>query len=238
MIWDWVVAGLLGALVGLGGIISRYRDEPFHVLRTLPALFYMLLNATVSIFALYLARIFGWDFGLSGGEPIRWAQVLGAGTGAMILIRSSFLTVHSGGENIQIGPNSLLQSLFAAIDREMDRVRAEARAASVSRIMQNVSFERAYMTLPAYAFALLQNLDEEAQARFGKVVKTIYTTPVNDHTKALLLGAQLLNLVGEDVLEAAVNGLGEHITVEHKEEDDRPSTVDGRMNQRTDEPMD
>ncbi len=218
MIWDWVIAGLLGALVGLGGIISRYRDEPFYVLRTLPALFYMLLNAGVSVFALYLARVFQWDFGMSGSEPVRWAQVLGAGTGAMILIRSSFLTVHNGSENIQIGPNSLLQSLFNAIDREVDRVRAEARAASVSRIMQHVSFEKAYMTLPAYAFALLQNLEAEAQADFGKLVKTIYTTPVNDHTKALLLGAQLLNLVGEDVLEAAVKGLGEHITVEEGEE--------------------
>ena len=212
MIWDWVVAGTLGALVGLGSIISRYRDEPFHVLRTLPAIFYMLLNAAVSVFALYLARVYSWGFGMTGDEPVRWAQVLGAGTGAMILIRSSFLTVHNGSENIQIGPNSLLQSLFAAIDREVDRVRAEARAASVSRIMQNVSFERAYMTLPAYAFALMQNLDKEAQMQFGKVVKTIYTTPVSDHTKALLLGAQLLNLVGEDVLEAAVKGLGGHIT--------------------------
>lgn len=210
-IWDWAVAGILGILVGLGGIISRYRDEPFYVLRTIPAMFYMLLNASVSMFALFLAHVFEWHFGMSTPESIRWAQVLGAGFGAMILIRSSFLTVHAGDEVLSIGPNSLLQSLFDAIDREVDRVRAEARATSVSRIMKGVSFERAYMTLPAYAFALLQNLSPEDQEDFGKLVKTIFTAPLDDRTKALLLGAQLLNLVGEDVLEAAVKGLGEHI---------------------------
>ncbi len=209
--WDWVISGTLGGLVGLGGIISRYRDEPFYVLRTIPALFYMFLNAAVSAFALFLARTFQWNFGMSTPEGIRWAQILGAGFGAMILIRSSILTVQTGEEEVHIGPNSLLQSLFDAIDREVDRVRAEARATSVSRIMKNVSFQKAYMTLPAYAFALLQNLEPEAQADFGKLVETIYTAQLDDRTKALLLGAQLLNLVGEDVLDAAVKGLGEHI---------------------------
>ncbi len=211
MFWDWVVAGTLGALVGLGGIISRYRDEPFYVLHTLPALFYMLINAAVSAFALYLARVFQWDFGMSTPESIRWMQVLGAGFGAMLLIRSSFLTVRVDEQDVHIGPYSLLQSIFDAIDREVDRVRAEARANSVSRIMARVSFQKAYMTLPAYAFALLQNLDDDAQKEFGKLVETIYKTPIDDRTKSLLLGAQLLNLVGEGVLDAAVKGLGTHI---------------------------
>ncbi|RMF47450.1 MAG: hypothetical protein D6755_05120 [Anaerolineae bacterium] len=217
MLWDWLVAGILGALVGLGGIISRYRDEPFYVLRTIPALFYMLLNAAVSAFALYLAHVFQWDFGMSTPESIRWMQVLGAGFGAMLLIRSSFLTVRVNEEDIHIGPYSLLQSIFDAIDREVDRVRAEARASSVSRIMAHVSFQKAYMTLPAYAFALLQNLDDEAQKEFGKLVETIYKTPIDDRTKALLLGAQLLNLVGEDVLESAVKGLGKHIEADSED---------------------
>jgi len=224
MAQDWIVAGLLGALVGLGGIISRYRDEPFYVLRTLPAMFYMVLNAAVSAFALHLTRIFGWDFGMTTAESTRWMQVLGAGFGAMLLIRSSFLTVRVHEEDIHIGPYSLLQSLFDAIDREVDRVRAEARANSVSRIMQRVSFQKAYMTLPAYAFALLQNLEEEDQKDFGKLVETIYKTPIDDRTKALLLGAQLLNLVGENVLEAAVKGLGKHIAAEPPPPQDAPET--------------
>ncbi len=54
---EWAVAGLFGALIGAGEIVSQFRDEPDDALRTLPALGYMLFNALASLFALAIIRI-------------------------------------------------------------------------------------------------------------------------------------------------------------------------------------
>jgi hypothetical protein len=207
---DWVIVGLLGALVGVGGIVSRYRDDPGKVLTTVPAIAYILLNLTVSVIALLLARGLGWTFGATA-DSVRWAQVLVAGVGGTVLIRASFFTVKVGDEEVQVGPNSLLQSIFGAIDRHVDRLQAETRAAKVGRIMTGVSFEKAKIALPAYCFALMQNLPSEDQQKFSEVAQAIDGTLADDQIKALLLGAQLMNLVGDEVLAAAVKALDQHI---------------------------
>ncbi len=209
--YEWLVAAALGALVGVSGIASRYRDEPTRVLASWPALLYILLNAAVSLLAFALTRSFGWTFGAPSAEAAPLIQALVAGLGAMVLLRSSVYTMHVGDQDVAIGPYTLMQSLLNMLDREVDRARAEARANKVGQIMRDVSFERAYQPLPAYCFALMQNLDHEDQVAFGNALKAIYTSQMSDHTKALLLGAQLLNLVGEGVLKAAVNGLGDQI---------------------------
>ncbi len=205
--YAWLISAALGALVGVSGIATRYRDEPTRVLGTLPALLYVLLNAAVSVLAYGLAYTFGWDFGAPSPEATPLVQAIVAGLGGMVLLRSSVYTLRVGDQDVSIGPYALLQSLLNMLDREVDRHRAKSRAATISRIMKDVSFERAYQPLPAYCFALMQNLDHEEQARFANALKAIYTSQMSDHTKALLLGAQLLNLVGENVLDAAVKGL-------------------------------
>ena len=45
---DYAIVAALGALVGSGELVSRYRDAPAGALRTRPALFYILLNLAAS----------------------------------------------------------------------------------------------------------------------------------------------------------------------------------------------
>jgi len=88
---DFVAVALLGALVGGGELVSRYRDAPKAALYTRPALVYLALNLAASILALAMIRGYGWTFNAVGASQ-RWTQVLVAGVGAMALFRTSLFT--------------------------------------------------------------------------------------------------------------------------------------------------
>jgi len=49
---DFAAAALLGILVGLAELVSRYRDAPHAALYTRPALLYLVLNGAASGLAL------------------------------------------------------------------------------------------------------------------------------------------------------------------------------------------
>lgn len=208
-IFEWVVAGLLGAVISSAEIISRYRDEPQYALRTWPSLFYMLLNALASVGTLAIIHTLNWTFGVNDPELVGWAQVFVAGFGAMAILRASLFSVQVGDEAVPIGLRHYLDVLLSSVDRAVDRRRAEERGKAVISIMENVSFEKAYQALPAYCLALLQNLPQAEQDQLGKKIGLLYNTMgINPRVKSLLLGLALMNLVGENVLRAAVKNLG------------------------------
>ncbi len=93
-------------------------------------------------------------------------------------------------------------------DRGVDRSRAGSRAHEVSRIMMGISFERAWEALPAYCFALMQNVSEDEQKAAGEQVRGLReSTTMNPRAKSLSLGLALMNIVGVGVLEVAVENL-------------------------------
>ncbi len=205
---DGAIVLLLGALVGVAELVSRYRDDPWRAIQSRPAVLYVLVNAGAALGALLLARVFGWTFGVStGGEAARWTQVLVAGTGAMVLFRSSLFTVKVGDQDVAIGPSSFLQIILHAFDRGVDRLRGQQRSQAVARLMKDVSFDKAGIALPVYCAELLQNLPAEDAEELTKKPGTIATMAVTEQIKALLLGLAILNATGEDVLAEGVQAL-------------------------------
>lgn len=208
---EWGLVALLGALVGVGELVSRYRDAPGRALWTLPALIYVALNAVAGLVALALATPI-----TQGQSPI--ARVLIAGFGAMAVLRSSVFVVRSGEQDVAVGPSSLLQIVIGAADRAVDRHRARVRASAVAAVMNGVVFKRAYASLPTYCLALMQNLPPEDQQQLGRQIKALQDDPMNEDAKVLALGLALMNAVGEDVLLAAVTSLGPHLRGEQEDE--------------------
>jgi hypothetical protein len=211
MDWAHVLDGLLvlllGAAVGVGELVSRYRDAPGAALKTSPALLYIVINAASALAALALMRAFDWTLGVTGAEALRWTQVLVAGFGSMAVFRTSLFTVRVADQDIGVGPVSFLQVILGAADRAVDRIRAQDRSDAVSEAMQGISFDKAYEALPAYAFALMQNLPDEDQELFARQLALIDKAEMENAIKTRMLGLALLNLVGEDVLRAAVDSL-------------------------------
>lgn len=225
MIWgligDYTIAAALGAVVSSGEIVARYRDEPWDTLRSLPAIFYMLINALASMGALTVVRTFNINFGANEtNTPL--IQVIVAGLGAMMIFRSAFFTMRVGDQDVAVGAVSFLQVMLDAVDREVDRRRAILRADRVRRIMQGIAFEKALTALPTYSIALMQNMEDDDQKKLLDDLNKLSAFPdFDDAVKSQILGLAVMNYLGEDVLQASVDALRARINL--PSEPDQPA---------------
>jgi hypothetical protein len=67
------------------------------------------------------------------------------------------------------------------------------------------------LVLAPYCIALMQNLSAEDQETEKRFLKALQQGDEAPSAKVLLLGIELINVVGTDVLTAAVNSLGDQI---------------------------
>ena len=219
---DYVCVALLGALVGMGELISRYRDEPARAATVLPSYIYIAINAAVSVIALALIRGYGWHVAVASTGAVdaaRITQVLLAGLAAMAFLRSSLFTARIGDQDVGIGFSVLVQPVLKATDAAVDRRRGVARDVAVRRVMAEISFAKAYQCLPSYCLALMQNLAKEDQAALGQQIDGIARMRASDAVRSRLLGLALMNAVGEKILIAAVESLSSDIKREEKPKD-------------------
>jgi hypothetical protein len=208
--WYYLAVALLGSLVAIGELVSRYRDAPARALATPGALLYIFVNAGASLAALAVIRAFGWQFGVSGDASdasVLWTQMLVAGFGALAFFRSSLFIVHINDKDIGIGPSAFLQSVLDAASRGVDRARANERSQLVGSVMKDLSFEKAHQSLPAYSLALMQNVPPETQAQLGRQVDALRTAAMPDQAKVMILGLMLMNELGGGVLRSAITAL-------------------------------
>ncbi len=77
--------------------------------------------------------------------------------------------------------------------------------------MSGVSFDRAAEALPSYCLALMQNATKEEERALANQVKFLRVAAMEDRARGLAPGLALMNVVGIDVLEAAIRGLGGEI---------------------------
>jgi hypothetical protein len=205
---DWAAALALGAAVGLAELVTRYRDQPGALPRSVSFWVYLLLNASASELAFALIKTFDWKFGIADGPAQVTTQVLVAGFAAMALFRSSLFTLRIGDEDVSIGPSVVLTSLLGVVDRAVDRRRATSRSKDVSRIMVKVSFTKARLALPVYCLQLMQNVPLDEQQKLRTAVDALGLMEMDDGLKSLNLGLLLMNTVGPTVLRTAVVNLG------------------------------
>lgn len=201
---DWAAAALLGGVVGVSELISRYKDHPWAAIKSWPAAFYLAINSAASVAALLLMPA-GW-LGLSRGM-----RILMAGVSAMAFFRTSLFVVRAGDKDVGVGPSGFLQIFLGAADRAVDRRRAAARSDAVTMVMRDVDFAKALRALPPYCLALMQNVPPEDQQVLNRVVEELEKRDAEPSVKALLLEIELINVVGVDVLTTAVNSLGGQI---------------------------
>jgi hypothetical protein len=206
------IAIALGGFVGIAELLARYRTDPKQLLRTGAVWLYTALNAFTALAGLVLVHAFGWTFGTTSQTQLRVVQVLVASFGSVAFFRTSLFTARIAGNDVGIGPYTMLMGLLGTVDRAVDRVQASYRSEAATTIMSGVSFDKAQRILPTYCLALMQNVSSQDQETLAFQVKQLDAdTSMSDDFKALALGLALMNLVGVDVLKAAVNALGDKI---------------------------
>lgn len=206
MLLEHLVALLLGGSVGAGELISRYKDSPARAVSCLGGLAYISLNAVASVSALALLKLFDVDLGAEGTER-DWLQVLVAGFGAMVVLRSSLFIARVGDQDVGVGPSGVLTQFLDAADRAVDRSRATARTKQASELVQGLDYAKARAALPLYCLWLLQNPDRAAATALANQVKQLDQEEIPEAIKTASLAIALMNLVGPGVLKSAINTL-------------------------------
>ena len=212
---DYAAVAIIGLAVGAAETLTRHRGRSFGVLRSWWSAVYILINAGISLVALFGIRRLGWDFSLAEGAPLRWAQVSAAGFGAMTLLRSSVvLAREENGNDIGIGPAGIVQIVLDRIDHAIATERIEEVAAQARDLMANVDYEKAHKTLPVQcAFLLLADTGgapgEEDMARIGQTVGRWAALP--EQARKVNLGIFLIDEFGEKIVALAKRDLLDEI---------------------------
>jgi hypothetical protein len=216
--WPYLGVAVLGALVGVVELVSRYRDDPVRAISRFPAIVYIAFNMAASVLALYLILeikpdwLVGQGGDLSKVTPARWVLIVFvAGTAALAFFRSSIFRAKVDDASVPVGPALILDSLLAALDRAVDRAVATPRSEAIERMMNEVDFDKAQEALTAYCIALMQNLPPEESRRLGNRLNEIKTSTMPKDIKVLTFGLALLNTFGEEVLDKARKALKDQI---------------------------
>lgn len=224
-------------LVGVGELMSRYRDAPFLSLKTWGSALYLAVNGIAALTALLLLDTFGQTL-LTSYDPFQkaMARVLIAGFGAIAFLRSSLFRVRIDQTEVGIGPSAILDILLGVADRDIDRSRALDRADRVPEIMATIPANIACIELPALCLALMQNLSADEQRVLGDQMRLINEDKVlSEVGKTVNAGLLLTRFVGYGVLERAVKSIHERprgslgtqeVTQLHLEEIKRDLAID------------
>ena len=204
---------LLGGLIGVTELLSRYKDTHSATFKAPWAIFYILLNGTAAFIALYLMITFEWVHCVStkctAAESAKF--ILLAGLGGMAVLRTAIMSISVQGNDVPVGPAAVIQILLNVADRGTDRARANARSIATIKLMSDVSFEKASKALPATCLALMQNVTAEEQAIISRQVTALEDADMSNKVKSILLGLTLMPIVGEAGLSAAIYSLGDEI---------------------------
>jgi hypothetical protein len=211
----YVVAAGFGALVGTVEVFQRYRAEPFPALWNRWGGLYVGFNAAVAVAAFAVVGAAEALSSQSSGLALfQWSAA--AGFGSSVLLRSKLLNVQlTGGKEVALGPEIVVQTLLTIIDRELDRLRARRRFDTVHRLFASVDFERSKLRLPLQVFQAMQGVtEEETQTLMSRVSDVDEMKTLGNQDKAFLLGFYLLDLVGEEFLAEVLDRYKDEFTAE------------------------
>jgi hypothetical protein len=212
----YALSGAIGALIGTGEILSRYRDAPFRAVATWAGAGYVAFNALIAIVALaFLHLVLPLWSDTPPPEPDAGDLVrnsLVAGFGAMAVLRSSILTTRAGARDVEIGPAAVIDIFRHAMDRSIARLRASNRATEVVAIMAPVRFDRSNAALANISMALLQSIDAEERAAIEQQISALSSQPGrSDRDKSLELGLIIAGACGFPTLKASIEALGDRV---------------------------
>lgn len=206
---QYVSVAFIGASIGMGELVSRYKDDPYEALRNRHAITYVLINAIASLVALLTLKTLGNSSSAGQAAAQRIGHTLAAGFGAMAILRSSAFTVRVGKDDVSVGPSALLHILLSATDRAVDRARARVRAEQMARTMKAMSFDTIAQALPHLAFTMMQNVTKDERDGLSEEIERLRKQEIDPVAKSICLGLTLSNIVGQGVVDAAVSALRE-----------------------------
>jgi hypothetical protein len=195
----YAAAAVLAVFSAAAELMGRFKDEPLRVLVGRPGLFYLLVNAALAAVVLLALRFASKP----NNATLALEQVLLAGFGARILIRTKVVSLRGREGTEEIGPGMVFEQLLSTISREADRDRAGARLKTVTKHLDGLTYAQARPVFLAEIAGAMQDLTAAEKTSLTESLKTIDgNADLNDGTRLDLLGFLVLDYAGEGFLAA------------------------------------
>lgn len=195
---------LIGSFSGLVELLSRY--ESFRRMKNIPAAWvYIGINGSIAMLVYFLMEFSQLKFSIANYNSGPTAKVILAGTGAMILLRSSIASIKVSDKAYDVGLAPIIYVLLNYVNRSYDKENSKIVLEEVGKIMKDINFEAAKKNLSIPLIVLMKSLSEEEVKKIGdRVAQIANNTQLNDKTKALALGLHLSSVTGTELLKAIV----------------------------------
>ncbi|MGH8591840.1 MAG: gamma-glutamylcyclotransferase family protein [Gammaproteobacteria bacterium] len=191
----YFIVFLLGMATAFAEIIGKFSDEPIKSLGTPHALFYHLLNGAIAAFALQVLYVFDVQNN-TAQDHLR--NVIVAGLGSMLIMRSKLFNIKVSGEDVSFGPEQIIKIFFRFMEAAIDRVRAQSRIDFVKKHLGNINYNAVYdysLTMLGAAQAMDENTRKECEERMKELMEGKLA---DQQLRSYRLGFLLLNTMGED----------------------------------------
>lgn len=189
---------IFGALVGASEITSRYRDEPFLAIVSLPGRVYITFNGLVSASSYFLLIHYKDKIFPGLGQDLLLTS-MAAGFGSMVIMRSKLFNFKTeNGESYSVGPDAIVSTLLSTVDRNIDRYRSFDRQALVYKETTRIGKPSEAPVFLRTFLASYQNLSDREKTELNKTIDDILKrTDLDDNLKLMAISFGFLNISGD-----------------------------------------
>lgn len=202
-----------GVMTGVTEVGSRYKDEPFKTVLSPYGLIYVILNGSISLFALLLVLHYKELFPFIGDGSDKLKAAFVAGFGSTVIMRSKFAVVKSSdNKDIPVGPDIVVSMLLKIVDTNIDRLRSVRRQRILRDNFEMLRDLGTFKDAFTYLFNSLlafQNLDDTLKKQLSDTYTSylaLKPEDVPDDIKRLAIGFIFLTLVGESNFSSILEG--------------------------------
>jgi hypothetical protein len=193
-----LLAFLIGAVVGLSELLSRYSWSVRSILLNMSGWMYLVLNGCAAIVAYQLAIDFNIAFGLDG-KPEWWRASIVALL-SMAFLRSAFANIKIGERSVGVGLVSFIEIFKKRAERDLDQELTKWRLRKVGALVAELPYESAGNYLIHLTITTLPSLSDQDREDILRETTKIASMEVNNEKKMLLLAMRLEHWLGQNLL--------------------------------------
>jgi|GEM_PF-1552351 len=195
---DYFWVFLLGMATAFAEIIGKFPDEPLKSVKTSHAIFYHGLNGVIAVFALYVLRLFTAPPTDASGHL---KNILAAGLGAMLVMRSKLFNLKIADEDVSFGPEQIIKIFLSFMEQAIDRIRSQNRIDFLKAQIEVLDFNQ-FDSIAEHVTAMMRSSQTRTTTQkeeFQQTIDQIGSSkgPKSKRNKCYALGFQLLNAMGE-----------------------------------------
>lgn len=197
------LSAFICATVSLFELLDRYPHSSrfSDVILNGPAIVYLLINLAVGSVAIPVGMATGLLQMTDAGVGASVIKAVGAGFGALGLLRSSFATLKG---DLQVGPAAFLDGIKVYLDRKIALQHKLAIEDQITPLLRDVDQQLFRSDLPAICVAGVQRFSKLEIDDLNGVIAAAFEKSISGDVRKIIIGHAICELCGIEVLKSAI----------------------------------